>query len=387
MSLIEDLRAKRTETRAAADSLLTRAADEARDLSVEESTEHQSRVAELRDLDDRIEGLLSDQVRELRAATVRTSSAIENRGGQALAAELRDLAGSGTTGGGAFTPSEFSGYFFDRLSAESVGLRSGFRVIRTGRDSLVVPRWTTDTTAAWTSEGAAITSTDADADLITATPRKLAGLQALSNESIKDSNPGLLDVAASGLVRAVALKLDLGFFEGSGSAPEIRGLKNVSGITAQSMGAAGAVPTSLDPIADAIGALEAANSNASIIVMHPRSWLTLSKLKEATGSNKALLQNSAGSGSQGILRSLYGVPVLLSSQLSIAETVGANSDCSSIYVYEADQVVAVIREDVRVERDSSRLFNVDKSEIRAIMRADLVVPNPAAVVRITGVRA
>lgn len=387
MSLIDDLRAKRTETRAAVDSLLSRAADEARDLSVEESTEHQSRVAELRDLDDRIETLLSDQVRELRAATVRTEGPIESRGGHALAAELRDLSGSGSTGGGAFTPSEFAGFFFDKLAAESVGLRSGFRVIRTGRDSLVVPRWTSDTTAAWTSEGAAISSTDADAGLITATPRKLAGLQALSNESISDSNPALLDVAASGLVRAVALKLDLGFFEGSGSAPEIRGLKNVVGITAQSMGAAGAVPTSLDPIADAIGALEAANANASVIVMHPRSWLTLSKLKEATGSNKALLQNSAGSGTQGILRSLYGVPVLLSSQLSITETVGANSDCSSVYVYEADQVVAVIRDDVRVERDSSRLFNVDKSEIRAIMRADLVVPNPAAVVRITGVRA
>lgn len=39
-----------------------------------------------------------------------------------------------------------------------------------------------------------------------------------------------------------------------------------------------------------------------------------------------------------------------------------------------------------VERDSSRLFNSDESEVRAIMRADFVVANPSAVVRITGLR-
>lgn len=387
MSLLDSLKAKRTEIRAAADLLITRAAEDGRDLTADESAEHLQRAAELRELDDRIEDLLADQVRELRAATVRTDGPIANRGGVALAAELRALTGAGATGGGAFTPSEFPSYFFDQLAAESVGLRSGFRVIRTTRDSLVVPRWTLDTSAGWTAEGDAIVSVDADADQITATPRKLAALQAMSNESIADSNPALLDVAAAGLVRSVALKLDLGFFEGSGIAPEIGGLKTVTGIGEVSMGADGAVPTNLDPIADAIGKLEAANARATAIVMHPRSWLTLSKLKEAAGSTKPLLQDSAGSGSQGISRSLYGVPVFLSSQMSITETQGLKADCSSIYVYQADEVCAVIREDVRVERDSSRLFNSDQTEVRAIMRADVVVPNPAAVVRIVGVRA
>jgi hypothetical protein len=46
-----------------------------------------------------------------------------------------------------------------------------------------------------------------------------------------------------------------------------------------------------------------------------------------------------------------------------------------------------MRQDVRVELDRSRLFNSDQSELRAIMRADLVVPNPKAVVRIRGILA
>lgn len=44
-----------------------------------------------------------------------------------------------------------------------------------------------------------------------------------------------------------------------------------------------------------------------------------------------------------------------------------------------------MRSDVRVEKDSSRLFNSDQSEIRAITRVDLVVPNPKSVVRVVGV--
>lgn len=386
MPLLEDLRSKRTESRAAADAILTRAADELRDLTADESRDYQSRVADTREVDDRIEDLLADQVRELRASTARTTAPIEFRGGHALAAELRALAGTGSTNGGAFTPGDFPAFFFDKLAAASVGLRSGFRVIRTVRDSLVVPRWTADTTAAWYSEGGTISSSDATADQITATPRKLAALQAVSNEALADSNPALLDVIAAGLVRSIGAKLDLGFYEGSGTPPEIRGLKNVVGIGSDALGTTdGAVPTSLDEIADAIGALAAANANPGAVVMHPRTWTTLSKLKElTTGSNKALLQDTLA---QGIARSLYGVPVHLSSQISIAETQGGSSDCSSIYIYDPAEVVAVIREDVRVERDSSRLFNTDQSEIRAVMRADLVVPNPTAVFRIYGVRA
>ena len=47
-------------------------------------------------------------------------------------------------------------------------------------------------------------------------------------------------------------------------------------------------------------------------------------------------------------------------------------------VVQADQCVTVMRRDVRVERDSSRLFNSDESEVRAVMRGDFVVPNPSA---------
>jgi HK97 family phage major capsid protein len=293
---------------------------------------------------------------------------------------------TGASGAGAsFTPSEFPSMFFDRLAAASVGLTSGFQVITTVRDSVVIPRWTADTTAAWVAEAATITSTDANADTVTATPRKLAGLQQITNEVWADSNPAIFEVIAAGLVRACALKADLGFFEGTGTPPEIRGLKNVAGIGTVSLGTNGATPTNFDPFADALGTLETANTEGGAIVMHPRTWQTLTKIKEVAGSAKPVLQDNAGSVSQGMQRSIYGVPVYLTSQLSITETQGTAPNASSAYVYTPAQVVVVQRADVSVELDSSRLFNSDQSEIRAITRLDLVVPNPAAVVRILGI--
>lgn len=46
----------------------------------------------------------------------------------------------------------------------------------------------------------------------------------------------------------------------------------------------------------------------------------------------------------------------------------------------------MLRQDVNVELDRSRLFNADQSEMRARFRADLLVPNAGAVCRIVGVR-
>jgi HK97 family phage major capsid protein len=266
-----------------------------------------------------------------------------------------------------------------------VGLLSGFRVIPTDSARIAIPRILSDASVAWTDEGEEISPSDPNADSVVATPRKLAALVYASNELFADSNPSAQDMLGANLARAAALKLDLGFYEGSGTAPEIRGLKNTSGIQTITAATNGDQLTSLDKFADAIGMLAEENATASAIVMHPRSWRTLTKVKElTTGSNKPLLQDSAGSGSEGIMRSIYGVPVWQTSQLSITETQGSSSIATSAYVYEGDQVVCVLRNDVSLAVDGSVGFSSDRSAVRVTLRADLVVPNPKAVVRISG---
>jgi HK97 family phage major capsid protein len=299
---------------------------------------------------------------------------------------LQQALAEGSGSGSFIVPDEQAGYVWDRLAAASVGLRSGFRIVDCGSDTLRIPRVTADAASAWVAEAGTISPADPTISEVVATPRKLAVLTQTSTELVDDSNPAVLEVLASNLLRSLALKLDLGFYEGSGTAPEIRGLKNQSGIGTVSLGANGSTPVNVDPFADAISTLEIANAEATAIVMHPRTWQTLSKIKEVSGSTKPTLIDSAGSPTEGIRRSIYGVPVWLTSQLSILETQGTSTDASSAYVYQADQVVAVRRIDVRYEVDRSRLFNSDQIEVRAICRWDLVLPNPAAVVRVLGIR-
>jgi HK97 family phage major capsid protein len=394
-SKLDQLRKKREELRAAADEILTRSAQEERDLTLEEAAQHRDRVGELRELDDEIEQHLERQVAEVRAqATRQPDTKSEYPAGEWLIRSLQESGGlqtralTGDAGAGAnFTPTDFPNRFFELLTAQSVGLRSGFTVIPTDRDVLTIPKLTADVTSAWVAQAGTISSTDLTSSTVTATPRKLAAIEQVANEALDDSVPSLADIIGRSLIRSIGLKADLGFFEGSGTPPEITGLKNQGSIqTETSLGANGATPTNFDQIAASIGLLETANANATAIVMHPRTWGVMLKFKAQSGGVLPALVDQTGSAGGVPSRSIYGVPVYLTSQLSITETRGTSTDTSSVYVYQADQVVVVRRAETSVVRDSSRLFNSDQSEIRAIARLDLVLPNPTAVVRSVGFR-
>jgi HK97 family phage major capsid protein len=393
------LSSKRDSLIADAKSVLDRAKAENRALGGTEAKEYDRLVAEI----DSVKRELDAADEQERRAHVESAAHLESLGGaQRLANGARRADGarsnifsaieSRALGGGSgpgvhITPVEYAQPFFvDLLPSQSVGLGSGIVVIETERDTLHVPRVLADPAAAWVGEAGTITAADPNYDEIIATPRKLATRQVLSNELVADSNPKILDLLQLQIARAFGLKLDLGIFEGSGTAPEIRGMKNVVGIETVSMGTNGAALSNLDPFAEAIGKLAENNARASAIVLSPRTWRGLLKLKDqSSGSNKPLLDLQGG-GANEIERRIYGVPVYLSSQLSTTEEQGENDDCSSVYVYQADRIVAVRRTDLRIEFDRSRLFDSDQSEVRAVMRIDCVFPNPKAICRIHGIR-
>lgn len=303
---------------------------------------------------------------------------------QRVLAAIRDVRrgeSRALTTAASISPGELSNYLFDKLRATSVALRAGLTVIATDKDSVVFPTLTADVSPAWYAEAATLTAGDPTFASVTATPRKLAHLVALSNEVIDDSDPSVLNVLNGHLATVLGLKLDLGIFEGSGTAPEIRGLANVAGIQTVSMGTNGAQVTNLDPFADAVEKLQTANATAGAFVLGPRTWATIRKLKDTQG--RPLINSGVGD----TPARLYDVPVYVSAQLSVTETQGtATNQCSSVYAFDPAQVVLVRRSEVEVEVDRSRLFNSDQSEVRAKLRADLIVPNPTAVCRVVGIK-
>ena len=75
-------------------------------------------------------------------------------------------------------------------------------------------------------------------------------------------------------------------------------------------------------------------------------------------------------------------------QIATNEVVGTSGAVTnSAYLYDTENVVFVQRAGIEVEIDRSRLFNADMSEFRAKLRADLIVPNPSGLVRVTGLLA
>jgi HK97 family phage major capsid protein len=282
------------------------------------------------------------------------------------------------------TPTAVATTLFDRLRASAVMLNTGMSVLNMpDADSVTYPQITGDVSPAMYAEAAAITPGDPTFSSVTATPRKLAHLVQMSNEVLDDSTPPLEGVLRDHLLRTLALKLDQQLLEGTGSAPEIRGLKNVASIQTLAAATNGAQPT-FDNFADALALLEAVNVplDRVAIVMHPRNVATLRKLKASTAGTD-LWSSAEPAGPSP--RAVFGVPVYTTPQLSTNEVQGTSGTvANSAYLFDTANVIYVRRQDPTVVLDRSRLFNSDQSELRATMRGDLLVPNPTGVVRLTG---
>jgi HK97 family phage major capsid protein/HK97 family phage prohead protease len=318
---------------------------------------------------------------EDRQATTEQRS-VEQRLGDALR-EVRKGESRALTTAAAVSPGELSTVLFDRLRAASVVLSTGIPVLTTDADSVTYPRLTADVAPAWTAEAAAITPGDPTFDTLTATPRKLAHLVQFSNEVLDDSDPSIAQVLNDHLMIVLALKLDQGLLEGSGTPPEIRGIKNISGTQALAAATNGQQPT-FDNVADAIALLEAVNVPTSrmALIVHPRNVATLRKAKASTAGTYLW---SSTEPAQAAPQTVFGVPVYTTPQLSTNETEGTSGAvANSAYLIDTQSLVYVQRSPIEVELDRSRLFNSDQSEMRAKLRGDLISPNPTGIVRIRG---
>jgi HK97 family phage major capsid protein len=243
-----------------------------------------------------------------------------------------------------------------------------------------------DPVPGWYAELDTIAASDPVLQTLTAVPRKLAVRMECSNEVLSDSVPDAGEVVRNLMLSALAERLDVAFFEGTGANNQPRGLRLTPGIQQVSLGANGGPIQNLDVVADALSLLESANVPPPFVaVMAPRTWGAIRKLKEQSGSNRPLVADPPASDAA---PRIFGVPVFTTTSLPINEAQGTSSNASSIYIYSVDPdkgPLLVRRADAEIELDRSRLFDRDASELRGKLRATVVVPQPLSVVRIVGV--
>jgi len=323
-------------------------------------------------VEDRTEGGTGGLAVEDRAAD---QPSVEARVMDALRSIQKGEARSLTTASAAaLAPAEVGTFVFDRLRAASVALASGIRIIPTDRASITWPQITADVSPAWYTEGETITAGDPTLATLRAEPKKLAHLIVTSNEVLDDSEPSAQEVLRDHLLKMLAFKLDGEIFAGN-DGDGITGFANVSGRQQIRSSTNGDALRNYDLLVRAVGMLQAANvPGPYVAAMNPRTATELSMLKTGISGDATQLAKPPEV-----------PPIVTTSQISTAVDQGTARNSTSIFVYAPAQIVLVRRQDATVELDRSRRFNSDESELRGKTRVDLLVPDPNAIVQISGI--
>ena len=411
--LLDQLRDRRGAARTAQDGILTRAAEEQRDLTPEELAEHGRQVLAEREAADAIEAEHARQLAEALAAPTRRLGPeaprspvltreqsvydyLAARGafdpadqelsfdrylrGMATgdwqgADHERALAEATTGAGGALVPSPLSARVIDLARNRTVVFRAGAQTVPMTSQTLALARLTSEGTPAWKSENATITAADMVFDRVSFQARTLVRTILLSVELFEDADPSSEDVIARSFAGQMAVELDRVALLGSGTAPEPRGVLNQSGVTLTDHGAAGTAISNYDWWLDAIGAVRAAGFEPNAYIQAPRSSTSLSKLKEAT--TNAYLTPPAGL-----------LPMLTTKSVPINITVGASTDTSYVFTADWSQLLVGIRTDFTLRFLGERyLADNLQYAFLAYLRADVQVAQPTAFVVDRGVRA
>jgi HK97 family phage major capsid protein len=243
--LLDQLRDQRTAERTAADEILTRAADEGRDLTPDEARTHRDHVVAEREASDRIEEAHAAELAELRAAAQRATRApvlsrqaldtarafrsaiyaknpapievwsdlpdewpddypeVQGRAGRVHIHTRDTLKSTATQALGV----DVYGRIVQHLVETSSLMRAGATVVTTATgEDLVVPKSTAFVTTNIIGEGASITESDPTLSTVTLKAFKYANYFEISQELANDTPTNLLDF----LARQAALALGLG---------------------------------------------------------------------------------------------------------------------------------------------------------------------------------
>lgn len=245
-------------------------------------------------------------------------------------------------------------------------------------DPLRIPAFDSVEEAEWHGENEQITEADPDPNEVTLLPNNLKSVKVLHRFSNELARHSVISIATSmqkELVRKVAKKLDTAFFngvdtlDGNGNRTPI-GIANMAGIQTGSW----AVDTTVgDAAMDAIGKFYAADledDSGWKFFVSPADFVTISKVKEATGSNRPLLQPDPASPGR---RTLHGYPVIVTPKLS----------AGTAFLVDMNNI-AVGRDLAPSVKLLDQTFgDYDQLALRVVARMDIAALHPEAIVKLT----
>lgn len=306
--------------------------------------------------DDDLRGLSIGQF--LRAAVIGAETDLERR---ALSI--------GTDSAGGYTvPTILSAQLIDALRAQSVVIAAGSRTVPL-EGKTAVAKLLTDPVPAWRAENAAVNESDPTFGQVIFDPKSLAVMTKVSFELMDDSvNIGteLPRVMAA----ALAKELDRVALLGSGTAPEPRGVANLSGVSTEALG--GTLSGYGAFLRGRTALLTANVGEPTAIIAHPRDEGTVSAYVDSTGQPLNVPVR------------IGNVPMLTTTQIPVDG--GAGNDESTIFIGDFSRLLIGMRQEIRVEILKERYADQLQYGLICHMRADVVAEHAAAFHTITGVQ-
>jgi HK97 family phage major capsid protein len=289
--------------------------------------------------------------------------------GASTDSERRALAEGTDSAGGYTVPTSLSAQLIDALRAASVVVQAGARTVPLDTNSVAVAKLLTDPVPAWRNENASVNESDPTFGQVLFEPKSLAVMTKISLELMQDSVNIATELPRI-LAAALALELDRVALLGSGSAPEPRGIANVSGIGTTALG--GAFANYAPLLIARTGILTRNGGMPGAVIMNPRDEGALSGWTDSTG--QPLNQP----------RALDGMKFLTTT--SIPTNGGTGTDESTMFVGDFTKLLIGMRQDIRIEILRERYADSLQYALVAHLRADLAVEHAAAFHTITGVQ-
>lgn len=305
-----------------------------------------------------------------------------------LTAFVRGIAGGRTTEavraaltegtdsqGGHAVPSWLLPGILNALVPASSMLSAGANVaiLQQQGDSFKVAAVDTVPTAAWRSEAGTLSESDPTFRAVTIVPRSLAFIFKVSRELLMDA-PGIEDALRKAIAQAFAVELDRAGLIGTGTAPEIRGIANVSGINSYDMGTDGAALANYAPVIKASRLI--ADNNApkpTAIITSNREAETIDLFSDSTG--QPLRRPPA----------LDAMQFLATSQIPTDGTHGTATDASTMFLGDYSLATFYFREQLSIQKLNELYAASGEIGFACHARVDMALAYPSAFCTINGV--
>lgn len=210
-----------------------------------------------------------------------------------------------------------------------------------------------------------------DFAIVTSPVQTIAHWMAITRRALSDA-PQMRDIIDTQLRLGIDLRLEAEVLNGNGTAPNLRGILNTSGIGSQAKGADSAIVA----ILKAADVIRAAFIEPNAILMNPADWQAIRLTRDDSGAGAGTGSYLFGDPSAGGTLFLWGLPVVTTPLIAAGTALVGDFKQAILWVREGINVLA--------STEHADFFIKNLVAILAEGRWAFGVPRPAAFCKVTG---